>query len=94
MFSCCNSDEESGKGKRGGSLGGLRRTYWSFSNARGGGYSRPIERGAAKLAHGNRGMKPVHPTPKEVCQKVVELAQRIFAGCHQLTEIMIRNLAI
>ncbi len=39
--------------------------------------------GAAALAHGNRGRRPVHTTAAEVAEQVVSLAQTTYAGCNQ-----------
>ena len=39
--------------------------------------------GAAALAHGNRGRRPVHATRLEVAQQVVALAQTTYRGCNQ-----------
>jgi transposase len=39
--------------------------------------------GAAALAHGNRGRRPVHTTRREVAEQVVRLAQTTYAGCNQ-----------
>ena len=38
--------------------------------------------GAAALAHGNRGSKPVHNISKEVGRQVIELATTTYAGCN------------
>jgi len=48
------------------------------------------EEGAAGLAHGNRGRKPVHTLEEEIRKRVVELAQEKYAGFnHQhLTEFL------
>jgi transposase len=48
------------------------------------------EEGAAGLAHGNRGRKPVHTLGEEVRKQVVELAQKKYGGFnHQhLTEML------
>jgi transposase len=39
--------------------------------------------GAATLAHGNRGRRPVHTTTVELVELVITLAQTTFAGCNQ-----------
>jgi transposase len=39
--------------------------------------------GAAALAHGNRGRRPVHTTSSAVAEQVVSLAQTTYAGCNQ-----------
>jgi transposase len=39
--------------------------------------------GAATLAHGNRGRRPVHATSQEVAQPVVALAHTTYQGCNQ-----------
>jgi transposase len=39
--------------------------------------------GAAALAHGNRGRRPVHATALEVGEQVVALAQTTYRGCNQ-----------
>jgi transposase len=39
--------------------------------------------GAAALAHGNRGRRSAHATPREVVEQVVLLAQTTYAGCNQ-----------
>lgn len=41
------------------------------------------EEGAAALAHGNRGRRPVHATSQEVREQVVALAQTTYRGCNQ-----------
>ncbi len=41
------------------------------------------EEGAAGLAHGNRGRKPGHTTPEEICKQVLQLAQTTYAGFNQ-----------
>jgi hypothetical protein len=41
------------------------------------------QEGAAALAHGNRGRRPVHATTREVAQQVVALAQTTYRGCNQ-----------
>jgi transposase len=41
------------------------------------------EEGAATLAHGNRGRRPVHATTQEVARHVVALAQTTYVGCNQ-----------
>jgi transposase len=38
--------------------------------------------GAAALAHGNRGRKPVHSISEEVRRQVIELATTTYAGCN------------
>ncbi len=38
--------------------------------------------GAAALAHGNRGSKPVHSISEEVRRQVIELATTTYAGCN------------
>ena len=51
------------------------------------------EEGAAGLAHGNRGRKPVHTLGEEIRKEVVELAQEKYQGFnHQhLTEMLGRR---
>jgi transposase len=46
--------------------------------------------GAAALAHGNRGRKPVHATSAQVRQQIIELASSKYQGCnHQhLSELL------
>jgi transposase len=39
--------------------------------------------GAAALAHGNRGRRPVHTTAREVAEQVVRLAQTTYVGYNQ-----------
>jgi hypothetical protein len=39
--------------------------------------------GAAALAHGNPGRRPVHATLPEVAERVIALAQSTYAGCNQ-----------
>ena len=39
--------------------------------------------GAAGLAHGNRGRKPGHTIPEEICKQVLQLAQTTYAGFNQ-----------
>ena len=39
--------------------------------------------GAAALAHGNRGRRPVHTTAAEAAAYVVSVAQTTYAGCNQ-----------
>lgn len=41
------------------------------------------EEGAAGLAHGNRGRKPIHTTPGEICRKILQLAQTTYPGFNQ-----------
>jgi len=38
--------------------------------------------GAAALAHGNRGRKPIHALPDYLKQQVLELARSTYAGCN------------
>src|SRR6266567_2201369 len=38
--------------------------------------------GAAALAHGNRGRKPVQSSSEEVRRQVIELAPTTYAGCN------------
>ncbi|MBF6592242.1 MAG: ISNCY family transposase [Ktedonobacterales bacterium] len=45
--------------------------------------SRYQEQGAAALAHGNRGRRPVHATDAAVGARVVALARTTYAGCNQ-----------
>ena len=46
--------------------------------------------GAAALAHGNRGRKPIHALPDYLKQQVLELAKSTYAGCNtqHFTELL------
>jgi hypothetical protein len=54
-----------------------------------------VEFGAAALAHGNRGRRPVHALDPELARKVVELATTTYAGFNQqhLTELLVEEHA-
>lgn len=54
------------------------------------------ERGAAALAHGNRGRRPAHALDEALAARVVELATSTYAGFNQqhLTEVLAEHEAI